>query len=112
MYMLMKEGKQLSAMSIMVGEVKIQKLRNNPIQRQQIMIECKKCHAQTRKGSQCESPAMKNGRCRMHGGMSTGAPKGNQNARKHGYYSAEMQNRRQEMWKMIKNAKALASELL
>jgi len=32
---------------------------------------------------------MPNGKCRMHGGLSTGAPKGNQNAFKHGRYSAE-----------------------
>jgi hypothetical protein len=32
--------------------------------------------------------AMANGRCRMHGGPSPGAPKGNQNAFKHGRYSA------------------------
>jgi len=37
----------------------------------------------------CQSPAMPNGRCRMHGGKSPGAPKGNQNALKHGRYSAE-----------------------
>lgn len=30
---------------------------------------------------------MANGRCRLHGGLSTGAPKGNQNARIHGIYS-------------------------
>src|ERR1700730_8028739 len=29
------------------------------------------------------------GRCRMHGGMSPGAPKGNQNAFKHEHYTAE-----------------------
>lgn len=28
-------------------------------------------------------------RCRMHGGTNPGAPKGNQNARKHGGYSAK-----------------------
>jgi hypothetical protein len=32
---------------------------------------------------------MANGRCYVHGGMSPGAKKGNQNARKHGFYSAE-----------------------
>lgn len=32
---------------------------------------------------------MKNGRCRMHGGKSTGAPMGNRNAWKHGDYSVE-----------------------
>jgi len=29
-----------------------------------------------RNGSECQSPAMPNGRCRMHGGKSPGAPKG------------------------------------
>jgi hypothetical protein len=33
--------------------------------------------------------AMPNGRCRMHGGKSPGAPKGNKNAWKHGRYSVE-----------------------
>ncbi len=32
---------------------------------------------------------MKNGRCRLHGGKSTGPPKGNQNALKHGYYTKD-----------------------
>jgi hypothetical protein len=34
---------------------------------------------------------MKNGRCRMHGGKSTGGLKGNQNALKHGNYTADAQ---------------------
>lgn len=33
----------------------------------------KKCLAKTRKGTLCQSPAMKNNRCRLHGGKSTGA---------------------------------------
>jgi uncharacterized protein YjcR len=48
-----------------------------------------RCGARTRKGSECQSPAMPNGRCRMHGGKSPGAPRGNRNAWKHGHYSAE-----------------------
>lgn len=47
------------------------------------------CGAKTRAGGKCKAPAMANGRCRVHGGASTG-PKnasGNQNARKHGIYS-------------------------
>ncbi|WFU44981.1 HGGxSTG domain-containing protein [Bradyrhizobium sp. CB82] len=48
-----------------------------------------RCGARTRNGSPCQSPAMPNGRCRMHGGPSPGAPKGNKNALKHGWYSAE-----------------------
>jgi hypothetical protein len=37
----------------------------------------------------CQSPAMPNGRCRLHGGKSPGTPRGNKNAFKHGRYSAE-----------------------
>ncbi|WP_280528843.1 hypothetical protein [Bosea sp. ANAM02] len=36
----------------------------------------------------CQSPAMPNGRCRLHGGVNPGAPKGNRNALKHGRYTA------------------------
>jgi hypothetical protein len=32
-----------------------------------------KCRAQTRSGQPCQAPAMPNGRCRMHGGMSPGS---------------------------------------
>jgi hypothetical protein len=44
--------------------------------------------------SPCQSPAMKNGRCRMHGGPSPAAPKGNKNALKHGRYTAQAMERR------------------
>ena len=40
---------------------------------------------------------MANGRCRMHGGKSPGAPIGNSNALKHGLYSAEAIARRREL---------------
>jgi len=57
---------------------------------------CLRCGAQTRIGMPCQSPAMGNGRCRMHGGTSTG-PKtaaGLARIRKartvHGMYGAEM----------------------
>lgn len=47
------------------------------------------CGALTRARRPCKAPAMANGRCRMHGGTATGAPKGNRNAWKHGRYSGE-----------------------
>lgn len=31
-----------------------------------------KCEAQTRRATSCQCKAMSNGRCRLHGGMSTG----------------------------------------
>ena len=54
-----------------------------------------RCGAKTRKGTPCKAPAMSNGRCRMHGGKSTGprTPEGLERSRKanwkHGHYSAE-----------------------
>jgi hypothetical protein len=47
------------------------------------------CGAKTRAGGVCKAPAMGNGRCRVHGGKSTGPKdqKGNTNAVKHGFYS-------------------------
>jgi len=54
-----------------------------------------RCGAKTRLGKECKAPAMRNGRCRMHGGSSTGprTPEGLARSRnahwKHGLYSAE-----------------------
>ena len=55
-----------------------------------------RCGARRRAdGKPCQQPAMPNGRCRMHGGMSTGprTPQGLERSRKanwkHGWYSAE-----------------------
>ena len=58
------------------------------------MHRSRRCDARTRNGSRCRSAAMPNGRCRMHGGLSPGAPKGNRNAFKHGRYAAEALARR------------------
>ena len=50
-----------------------------------------RCGARTRNGTPCQAPAVSGkNRCRMHGGASgSGAPVGNQNALKHGLYTAE-----------------------
>lgn len=53
-----------------------------------------RCGARNRRGNDCQCPAMANGRCRLHGGLSTGAktPEGIERIRraviKHGRYSA------------------------
>ena len=56
----------------------------------------KRCLAKTRKGTLCQSPAFKNnGRCRLHGGLSTGATTSeglkriSDANRKHGRYTKE-----------------------
>jgi hypothetical protein len=52
-----------------------------------------RCGAKTRRQTPCQSPAMKNGRCRMHGGLSTGprTPAGLERSRRakwiHGQFS-------------------------
>jgi hypothetical protein len=45
---------------------------------------------------------------RMHGGMSPGAPRGNQNAFKHGHYTIEATASRREIAALLRNMKALA----
>jgi hypothetical protein len=51
---------------------------------------------------------MANGRCRLHGGRSPGAPKGNQHARKHGFHSAPEIARRRAIATLLRNMRALA----
>ena len=70
----------------------MEKSTNNPMQANQLG-QAPRCLARTRAGTECQSPAVKGRkRCRMHGGNSPGAPKGNRNAWKHGGRSAETAN--------------------
>lgn len=57
-----------------------------------------RCGATRKKdGKPCLSSAMKNGRCRLHGGKSTGAP-GNKNGYKHGFYYNHLSPEEQAEW--------------
>jgi hypothetical protein len=49
-----------------------------------------RCGAQTRNGGTCRAPALRGkARCRMHGGAwGSGAPLGNGNAVKHGFFTS------------------------
>ena len=55
------------------------------------MLASPRCSAQTRCGRPCRSPAVHGRkRCRMHGGApGSGAPRANQNARKHGLFTPD-----------------------
>ena len=75
------------------GEGIGRKRRINPMQSKLPMHLSKRCLARTRSRNLCASAAMPNGRCRMHGGLSTGAPKGNSNALKHGRYTADFHSK-------------------
>jgi hypothetical protein len=50
---------------------------------------------------------MPNGRCRLHGGLSPGAPKGNKHALKHGRYTREAVASRREVAALIRAMKEL-----
>jgi hypothetical protein len=62
-----------------------------------------RCGAKTRSGKPCRSPAMPNGRCRMHGGASPGAPKGKANGNyRHGRFTNEAIARRRGLTALIR----------
>lgn len=70
-----------------------------------------RCGAKTRRGTPCRAPAMANGRCRMHGGCSTGprTPEGLERCRranwKHGRYSASAKAERKALraqWRWLR----------
>src|SRR5262249_43362855 len=66
-----------------------------------------RCGARTRRGTKCQAPMMLNGRCRMHGGGSTGprTPEGLARSRranwKHGLYSAQAKAERRLLRKLL-----------
>ncbi len=70
----------------------------------------KLCGAKSRRrnGLPCRQPAMKNGRCRMHGGKSTGAKSEDGKQRsgqanfKHGFYSKANKVERELMQEIMK----------
>ena len=57
-----------------------------------------RCGARTKRGTTCLAPAMKNGRCRLHGGKSTGPrtreglERMRQSKLKHGKFTKEMKS--------------------
>ena len=76
-----------------------------------------RCGARTRKGTPCRGPAMPNGRCRMHGGKSTGprTPEGLERSRKanwkHGYYSAESIALRRYISWLLRESRAMIEKV-
>jgi hypothetical protein len=86
-------------------------MENNLMQHRLPMQWSRRCGARTRCGTPCRSPAMKSGRCRMHGGASPGAPRGNTNALKHGRYSAEAIARRREIAALLRCMRQLVERV-
>ena len=79
---------------------------NNPMQSAHL---APRCGAKTRSGTPCRAPTV-NGRrrCRMHGGLSPGAPKGNLNAMKHGRYMAAAIAERRRARDILRELRRLA----
>lgn len=63
------------------------------------------CGARTRAGGSCRQPAMKNGRCRLHGGKSKS---GREHGRyRHGLRTKEAMELRRQLSELLREAKGL-----
>jgi hypothetical protein len=77
------------------------------------MLASSRCAARTRSGGSCRSPAVRGKRrCRMHGGApESGAPRRNQNARKHGLFTRAAIAERKRIQALLADARKLLWEL-
>jgi glucans biosynthesis protein len=73
------------------------------------MLSRPRCGARTRSGKPCRAPAVEGKpRCRMHGGAAvSGAPRGNKNAQKHGFYTREAIAQRQQLAELMRQSRKL-----
>jgi hypothetical protein len=79
-------------------------------------LKAPRCGARTRRGALCQCPAMRNGRCRIHGGLSTGpkTPEGRERSRmgpfKHGRYSKAVREEERRIRTQFRSFRALLHE--
>jgi hypothetical protein len=73
------------------------------------MLASPRCGASIRFGGSCRSPAVRGKRrCRMHGGApGSGAPRGNQNARRHSLFTREAIAERKQIRSLLGEARQL-----
>ncbi|GIQ79054.1 HGGxSTG domain-containing protein [Bradyrhizobium sp. RD5-C2] len=73
------------------------------------MLASLRCGAKTRRGGACRAPAVHGKtRCRMHGGApGSGAPRANQNARKHGSFTRDAIAERRQIQVLLGEARRL-----
>jgi hypothetical protein len=73
------------------------------------MLASRRCGAKTRSGDACRSPAVHGKkRCRMHGcAQGSGAPKANENARKHGLFTRDAIAERRQIQVLLGEARKL-----
>jgi len=72
-----------------------------------------RCGAKTRSGGASRSPAVHGRkRCRMHGGaQESGAPRSNQNARKHGLFTRDAIAERRQIQTLLSEARRKLDEM-
>ena len=73
------------------------------------MLGSPRCGAKIRSGGSCRAPAVRGRRrCRMHGGAPrSGAPTGNQNARRHGLFTKDAIAERRQIQALLGEARKL-----
>ncbi len=78
------------------------------------LSQVKRCSARSKRhGGPCSQPAMANGKCRFHGGKSTGprTPEGIERSReanwRHGLYCAEARQERKRLQELFREARSL-----
>jgi hypothetical protein len=84
-------------------------MTNNPMNQERVMVRlaniraAPRCGAKTRAGGACQCPAVRGRRrCRIHGGMSPGAPRGERNGNfEHGFWTGEAVEERQWTKEML-----------
>ncbi len=87
-------------------------MADNPMQGDHPMHISPRCGARTRSGHPCRSAAMSNGRCRMHGGASPGAPTGERNGNyKHGRYTQAAVEERKIIAELVRLLRSEADAL-
>ena len=85
MFMFIQAVRRLWPILSTRGDIRMKKLPDKSMSNAR---SAPRCLAKTRRGTECQCPAMRGKRrCRLHGGKATGAPKGNRNAWKHGMRS-------------------------
>ncbi|MBR0738023.1 hypothetical protein JQ581_13910 [Bradyrhizobium liaoningense] len=88
-------------------------MSSDHVRNTEAMQSSPRCGARTRDGTLCRAPAMHGkARCRMHGGARrSGAPRGNQNARRHGMFTKDGIAERRQIQVLLDEAWKLLSEL-
>ena len=86
---------------------------SNHLRNTSAMLSSPRCGARTRSGKPCRSPAVSGKRrCRMHGGApGSGAPRGNQNAFKHGMYTHEALEERRSVRDLLRESRMLLERM-